>query len=124
MAILGQKHLAGLGGKGVLRADPLACPHVSQDQVHPDKSAPVHEVDRCVATRQAPAPVLIELERPSDARSEVRQIDSRRLCRHHPLPRVSYQPRMKAACQTIFGKPRRVVGWWETRLTATSSTGR
>ena len=52
--------------------------------MHPYKPAPSCEIKRGIAFEQTPPPVLVELERPRDARSEIRQIDSRRLCGHFP----------------------------------------
>jgi hypothetical protein len=52
--------------------------------MHPYEPAPSREIKRGIAFKQSPPPVLVELECPRDARSEVRQIDSRRLCGHFP----------------------------------------
>ena len=85
---------------------------------------PSHEIDRRIAAEQAPAPVLVELKRPRDARSEVRQIDSRRLCGHFPSNRRALSAADEGSVSDDFRKARRPVGRRATRLTATSSIGR
>ena len=92
--------------------------------MHPYEPAASGEIKGGIAFEQTPPPVLVELERPSDARSEVRQIESRRLCRHHALPPASYQPGLKARCHTTFGKAPGPSAGWRLAFTATSSTGR
>ena len=73
--------------------------------MHPYKPAPVREIKGRIAPERAPAPVLVELERPRDARSGVGQVDSRQLHGHLPLqPANVNTPWMKAACHTAFGK--------------------
>jgi hypothetical protein len=54
--------------------------------MHPYKPAPVHEIKGRIAADEAPAPVLVELEGPSDAGPDLGQVDSRRMCSHltHP----------------------------------------
>jgi hypothetical protein len=81
--------------------------------MHPYEPAPSGEIKRGIAFEQTPPPVLVELERPCDARSEVRQIDSRRLSGHFPSNSGAL---FRSDEGSVSGKPRRPVGRSATRL--------
>jgi hypothetical protein len=81
--------------------------------MHPYEPAPSGEIKRRIAFEQTPPPVLVELERPRDARSEVRQIDSSRLSGHFPS---NSRALSRADEGSVSGKPRRPVDRLATRL--------